>query len=225
MNSPNNSTWSAEQHEKVIATEDGDRFTWVIPCGNIALPSGRLVVCDPFVSLQPHDNLYVLVPPGNYPVSVTLADVSKNLDRSHIREAYATVRITDGLEAYCQVIPLIRGKMPDPLFGQDKFVGFIVDSGTACFVDDMVIANAMPSAESWYEDVFDNASDDSWFNQMDDPGKIRQGIANIRLPYAANGENIVVIHSGWGDGAYQVIGSFDTANHLLAVHIDFLVIR
>jgi hypothetical protein len=34
-----------------------------------------------------------------------------------------------------------------------------------------------------------------------------------------------LFHSGWGDGVYPVIGSFDSAGHLHAAHIDFLVLK
>lgn len=224
MSWPNDETWSAEKHEQTVATENGERFLWVVDCGYLALPSGKLVACDPFVFLQESDNAYVPVPPGRYPVSVTLADVSKNLDRGEIREAYATVRIADGAEAYRCALPLVRdGESREPL-PDDEFIGFAVDAGTACFVDDAVVAGCMPPGVDWHETLFDNGRDDSWFEQMDDPNHIRFGLANITLPLAQNGENIIIIHSGWGDGYYPVVGSFDANHQLLAVHIDFGVV-
>jgi len=60
---------------------------------------------------------------------------------------------------------------------------------------------------------------------MDDPKHIRVGVANIRLPLARSNENIIIIHSGWGDGVYPVVGSFDARHQLLAVHIDFFVVQ
>jgi hypothetical protein len=157
-------------------------------------------------------------------VSVTLADLSENLDGSDIREAYATVRIADGPEVYRRALPLARdGESRKPL-DDGTFIGFGVDSGTACFVDDEAVTNFMPANVDWYETLFDNGSDDSWFAQMDDPNHIRFGLANLVLPLAQNGENIIIIHSGWGDGRYPVVGSFDASHQLLAVHIDFFVI-
>jgi hypothetical protein len=224
MTWPNDETWSAEKHEQIVTGEDGSRFTWVVDCGHLTLPSGKLVACDPFVFLQESDNRHVLVPPGRYPVSVTLADVSENFDRSDIREAYATVRFANGPEAYRRALPLARdGESREPLDG-DSFIGFSVDAGTACFVDDEAVANCMPADANWYETLFDNGGDDSWFAQMDDPNHIRPGLANIMLPLAQNGENIIIIHSGWGDGSYPVVGSFDANDQLLAVHIDFFVV-
>jgi len=81
----------------------------------------------------------------------------------------------------------------------------------------------MPADEDWYETIFDNGTPTSWFASMDDPDHIREGIANIPLPQAGDGANIVVFRSGWGDGHYPTIGGFDSEGALVAVHLDFFV--
>jgi hypothetical protein len=58
---------------------------------------------------------------------------------------------------------------------------------------------------------------------MDSPDHIRAGIANIRLPNATDDANIVICHSGWGDGFYPVVGGYDAAGSLVGVHIDLLI--
>ena len=60
---------------------------------------------------------------------------------------------------------------------------------------------------------------------MDDPAHIREGIANITLPLAKNGENLILFHSGWGDGCYPIVGSFDSKGNIVAAHIDFFVLK
>jgi hypothetical protein len=152
-----------------------------------------------------------------------VADVSENFDRSEIREAYATVRIAPGTDAYRRALPLACEGESRAAFSDDNVTGFGVDAGTACFVDDEAVAKFMPTDVDWYETFFDNGYGDSWFAQMDDPNHIRFGLANITLPLAQNGENILIIHSGWGDGAYPVVGSFNATDQLVAVHIDFLL--
>lgn len=225
MTWPNHPGWSAERDQQLVATDKGNRFTWVVDCGSLVLPSGRLVACDPFAFLQARDNPFVPVARGEYPVTVTLADVSEHLDRSHVREAYATLRLADGKESHRRVLPLAREGEPRPVLAEGESMGFPVDAGTSCLVDDLAVQECMPSPDTWYAELFDNSRDDCWFQRMDDPQHIRAGIANIRLPHARNGENIVIIHSGWGDGVYPVVGSYDASGRLLAVPIDFLVIR
>jgi len=221
---PNNPAWGALQNEKTIQTKEGGRFVWTVACGELFLPSGRLVACDPFVFLEPRNNPHVLVPQGRFPVIVTLADVSAAQDRSHIREAYASVVFSSGPEAYRKTIPLAREGEERIETEGDDFVVFGVDAGTACFVDDAVIGQCMPEPSTWYEGLFENSQPDCWFRRMDDPQHIREGIANISLPLAKDGENLILFHSGWGDGVYPVVGSFDSDGNLLAAHIDFLVV-
>jgi hypothetical protein len=222
---PNHSTWAPLKNEETIQTEDGPRFLWTVPCGELGLPSGRLVACDPFVSLELANNPYVPVPKGRFPVLVTLADVSKEQNRSHLREAYASIIFSPGKETHRKALSLAKDGQVRPKPKGDQFAGFSVDAGTACFVDDSVIGPCMPDPKTWYEGVFDNSTPDCWFKRMDDPNHIREGIANIVLPLARHSENLILFHSGWGDGVYPVVGSFDTAGQLLAAHIDFFVIQ
>lgn len=221
---PNHPTWGALKNGETIQTEDGPRFVWTVPCGELLVPSGRLVACDPFAYLEPKNNPCVRVPKGKFPVVVTLADVSKEQDKSQIREAYASIIFSSESESNRRAIPLLKeGEIAGETKG-DEFIGFDVDAGTACFVDDSVVERCMPAPSTWYEDLFDNPSSESWFSRMDDPNHIREGIANIRLPLGTKSENLILFHSGWGDGCYPVIGSFDSSGEMIAAHIDFFVL-
>jgi hypothetical protein len=102
-----------------------------------------------------------------------------------------------------------------------------VDAGTACFVDEGALGRGMPDERDWLAQIFDNDTPDCWFAHMDDPAHIRPGLANIPLPLTAKDSsagNIVIVHSGWGDGVYPVVGGYDATGVLVRVHIDFLVV-
>jgi hypothetical protein len=221
---PNNASWCALKNGVSVESKDGPRYVECVDCGEIFLPGGRLAVCDPFVFLSPTDMPFIAVPKGRFPVRVTVADVSPNQDRTHLREAYASVIFAGEEESMRRTIPLVKDGEDPPLLSGDAFMGFAVDAGTACFVDESVVAGCMPDPSRWYEDLFENERDDCWFRRMDDPKHIRAGIANIALPLARNGENLVLFHSGWGDGVFPVIGSYSADGRLLAVHIDFFVV-
>ncbi len=222
---PNLPTWGALKDNETVQTVDGPIFLRKVHCGELFLPSGKVVACDPFVTLSPIDCPFVVTPAGRFPVFVTLADVSEKQDRSHIREAYASIVFSTEREKSRKVLPLAKDGQPRLEMRGEEFVGFCVDAGTACFVDATVVGPCMPDPKTWYHDLFENDQSDCWFKRMDDPQHIRAGIANIVLPLAKRGENLILFHSGWGDGVYPVIGSFDSAGNLLAVHIDFLVIK
>jgi uncharacterized protein DUF4241 len=106
---------------------------------------------------------------------------------------------------------------------ENDFIGFAVDAGTACFIDELAVQRAMPDREKWGDEIFENDDPNCWFNLMDNPNHIRAGLANIDLPLATDCSNVVIIQSGHGDGVYPVVGGFDAAGRLVAVHIDFMV--
>lgn len=188
----------------------------VVDLGLLHVPSGRLEASDPFVNLG--EGLVVAVPPGSYPVKVTIADVSDEQDRSHLRESYLSVVIADGTPARIEYLAP-EGTEPAP---PGEFYGVPVDAGTVGFADATAVAGCMPESD-WYEGVFDTGEDDSWFALMDSSDHLVEGCANIVMPLAQHGENVVLAHSGWGDGFYPLVGSYDAAGNLLGVHIDLLI--
>jgi hypothetical protein len=53
---PNIPNWAALKNGVTVQTDKGPRFLWTVACGELLLPSGRLVACDPFVFLEPSNN-------------------------------------------------------------------------------------------------------------------------------------------------------------------------
>jgi len=196
---------------------EGTRYAHEVhDLGTVRVPSGRLEASDPFVTLG--EGLVVAVPPGDHPVRVTVADVSDEQDGSHLREAYLSVVLADGVAARSETLtPVGREPAPD-----GEFYGVGVDAGTVGFADADAIGRCMPEG-NWYEMVFDNGRPDAWFDRMDDESHLRGGCANIVMPAATSGENVVLCHSGWGDGFYPVVGTYDADDRLLGVHLDLLV--
>ena len=150
---------------------------------------------------------------------MTLADVSQRQDGSHLRETYLSVIIAD------RDVARIMAVTPDgeEPYGHDaSFIGIPVDAGTVGFVDVEAVERCMPDAV-WFDEVFDNDTDESWFSLLDSADHLREGSANIVMPLATDGENVVLTHSGWGDGVYPVLKTYDADGNLLGVHIDLFV--
>jgi hypothetical protein len=192
--------------------------------GVLRVPSGRLEASDPFVNLGEAGVAVVTdVPPGEYPVLLTVADTSVAQDGSEPREAYLSVVVAPG-EAVTIGPALPPGADEDALT-EDVYTAVPVDAGTVAFADADAVSTCMPADQgSWYSLVFDSGEPDSWFGLMDDPTHLRAGAANIVLPLAASGENLVLAHSGWGDGYYRVVKSYAADGALLGVHIDLEVV-
>ncbi|MFB9955634.1 DUF4241 domain-containing protein [Cellulomonas denverensis] len=196
---------------------EGWKYTHhVVDLGTLRLPSGRLEASDPFVALG--EGMVVRVPPGEYPVRVTVVDVSDAQDGSHLREAWLSVILADGEPA---TTPRLTpdGVTPEP----GLVYGVGVDAGTVAFADQEAVGRCMPPPMTWYDEVYDTGRPDSWFALMDSAEHLGPGLANITMPHATASENVVLSHSGWGDGFFPVVGGYDTDGRLLSVHIDLLV--
>lgn len=186
--------------------------------GTLRVPSGLVRACDPFMSLE--DGPVFVVPAGDHPVRVTIADVSPAQDGSHLREAYLTLVVADGTPATA-TYPDAHPEGPAP---EGEAWGVGVDTGTVALVDLDALTRCMPAdPRTWYDEVVDHAGPDSWFNRMEDAVP-RAGMADIVLPSAPAGENVVMTRSGWGDGFYPVVVTHDTAGRLLGLHIDLRVV-
>lgn len=186
--------------------------------GILRVPSGTLGVADPFVALdQP---ITVSIPPGDYSVAVTVADVSSEQDGSHLREAYLSLIISDAATATIDSVPGPDGPPED-----GSYFGVAVDAGTVAFFDAAAVEASMPNdGDTWYDEVFDTGEPGSWFDIMDSETPLRAGTANIAMPLATGGENVILAHSGWGDGFYPVLQTRDADGRLTGVHIDLQVV-
>lgn len=185
--------------------------------GDLHVPNGHVEASDPFVTLGTAGT--VTVPAGTYPVRLTVADVSPERDGSHLREAYLSLVIADG--DVSEVRPALFADA-EPL-ADGEYYGVGVDAGTVAFTDATAARTLMPAGDDWYDELYDTGDETGWFARMDDPEHLRDGAANIVLPLATAGENIVLAHSGWGDGFYPVLTTHDASGALLGLHIDLQV--
>lgn len=197
-----------------------------VDCGELWLKSGRLVPCDPFTSLQKSDNVQLALPPGRYPVVVTVADVSDAQDSSNEREAYLSLVLSDRPSVGWRFLVPLRVDDEDPGLDSHQFIGVTVDAGVVAFVDADAVERLMPDPDEldWYDELFYSGEDDAWGARAEDPDHLRAGCANIALPGAADGENLIFAYSGWGDGSYAVVGTYDAEGELTGVHIDLAIL-
>jgi hypothetical protein len=190
----------------------------VVDLGVLRVPSGLLGASDPYVELD--EGVVIPIPPGDYPVRVTIADVSEEQDGSHPREAYLSVVLSDSPTTTVAAASGVDGPPPE-----GQYFGVGVDAGTVAFVDSAAVAASMPAdGGTWYDDVFDSESPDAWFTIMDNDAPLPAGLANIVMPLAADGENVVLSHSGWGDGWYPVLETRNSDGELTGIHIDLQVV-
>ncbi|MFJ5921329.1 DUF4241 domain-containing protein [Kitasatospora sp. NPDC092948] len=168
-----------------------DRTATVValPETELALPTGRLVACDPVVGLvDENEPFLVVVPPGRYPVTLAVVEVRNAYGpgSSDTRTAAALLRVGDRPAVWWQ-LALSEGQDEQAL-GQDDFFGYGVDAGAGCFLDASAVG---PIGELVEQDA------DPVVDAIHDAGHRPATVAD-----PATGHTMVAFRTGWGDGHY-----------------------
>lgn len=153
--------------------------------GQLNLPTGEIIACDPLVTRPGWPSLARKVRPGSYSVS---------LYEAHGRVALAALRFAPGKPAKWE-IAIVPGQDPVTL-NADEIFGYPVDAGLGSFMDQtaMVLMDAerdkLGPEKNYYDDVL--AAE---FAPHGDRFVMHQ-------PAEGNLVNIAMFWSGWGDGFY-----------------------
>ncbi|MGC1209910.1 MAG: DUF4241 domain-containing protein [Micromonospora sp.] len=162
--------------------------------GQLHLPSGRLIADDPSSLDLGARPFSVTVPPGTYPVSVSLATFVD--DPGHSRVTAARLDVGDRQAVRWELALRDGQELLD--LGYQEFFGFGVDAGMACFVD----------------------ADSS--DRMKDVWRTLGGLVEPRYRTIASGD-MVAWSSGWGDGTYPTWIGYDTTGAVTCFVADMLL--
>ena len=183
----------------------------VASAGDLSLPSGRLVACDP--GLLMHQDAWPAfsrtVTPGSYPVHVSTA----NFENGNVRVAQAAVILNTAPPVRFELAT--RPGEDVATLGADEVFAHGVDSGTSCFVDVDAAQLILERCKDW---------DYCWkggFAELRTPGQNRCKNAVID---PASGLNMIVFESGIGDGRYASYWGFDSHDQLVCLVTDFNLI-
>ncbi len=209
---------TAEFHameDGVVTRSNGASVTLrTVDAGVLRVPSGLVEASDPFDYLG--EGLTFPVPPGEYPVVLTMADVSPAQDGSLEREAYLSLKLADG---DVDVVKAGLSTLGEPEDGVPY--GVSVDEDLAGFADHVAASGCVPTSD-WYDEILDVEDDESWISLVDSADHIQKGVANIVMPWATAGENVVMCQPSWGRGFYPVMASYDSDGTLLGLHIQLI---
>jgi Protein of unknown function (DUF4241) len=182
----------------------------VLPAGMLRMPSGRLIAADPGwidFECQPFTEA---VPPGEYPV---LVSVVRWVDDLEERVAAAKLAIrSDPVVSW--ELALLPGQDPQTL-PEGGYFGFAVDTARAGLFD----AVAVPAlARIFADDTWDDTGF-GWRVLVDMFGDKVTG----EFSDPDSGANLIAFETGWGDGAYPTwIGrsaSGDIACFVAEMHV------
>ena len=167
--------------------------------GELTLPSGRIIACDPMVEpdLPP---FAVTVPPGTWPVGVTIAHAP---DDQRIAAAWIRVSTVEPVR-WEAAQRTGRPERESPAYGVDSGIGgFVSPEGAAVFatqLDDDTIETFQTALEAAYVPTREWAV----------------------VPIAGtDGLNIAACSSGLGDGSYASFWGYDPEGRVVCLLTDF----
>lgn len=200
---------------RTIETGDGPVTLKMHKIGDLIVPTGFIVACDPFVFFDSVP-FTTPIPAGTYPIILSVAD----FPGSDQRVAFAKLHVSDQ-----ETVRWEMALLPDQdrgSLGEDEIFGYPVDAGTGCFMDaetaDVILEKL--ENEVWTEDY---SHSDFMISEMGKTYVNTWGWANFTLDETEG--NLIFFTSGWGDGAYASYFGFDAEGKVTSLVTDFALIE
>lgn len=178
--------------------EMAEREISAITIGELELPTGEIVACDPLITGLSRPAFNRKVKPGRYPVTLLQA-------QGYI--AAAVLRFNPGLPVRWELATFAPHREP---FYESEFLEFIVDDAVAAFMDKSVLT-LMSDPEELDDYLADVACSIERFG-MDNP-------------IEGNPINLAMFDTGYGDGGYRSFWGLDAASEPLLLMTDFEVLE
>lgn len=194
---------------QIIDTEFGIMNIEKVEAGKIKLLTGKIIATDPILLYD--DECYSEhVKPGIYSVNIYVGKAEKRKKQTIAAEIKFSNK-----EPVKWEMALLEGESAKA-FGLDEFMGYEVENGLGCFMDEKVM------------EMLDLLSED----ELDDYEiRIKDTVRNSDCSCAdiimdeKSGLNIIVFASGWNEGTFPTYCGFDENNKLSRLVTDFMVVE
>jgi hypothetical protein len=185
--------------------------------GNVHLPTGRIVACDPYILEDIEFPFAVEVTPGDYPVILTVANCR---DRPDIRFgspriAFARIQVRDEMPVTWEMA-LYPGQNAGQ-FKDDEITGYGVDAGTGCFMDQAAVPILEARAGGDKNDTYFDAVMEAKYSLPD-------VLAGNFVVDESKNLNMILFQSGWGDGYYASYWGFNAQHEPVCLVTDFNIL-
>ncbi|MDN3025096.1 DUF4241 domain-containing protein [Streptomyces sp. S.PB5] len=212
--SPRDYTWLFTQGSTFSYESGTTGVIHIADGGQLDLPTGHLVACDPFVYLGSGDiePFTVTVAPGRYRVEAAVATLTRPDEpadaRPHRRVAAARLVIREEPTVTWE-LALLPGQDPAEL-KDDEFFGYGVDAGTGCFYD-AAAEQSFPETEEEEGPLWDAFENSDW---SEGPHLVTS---------TRTGHTLAAFTSGWGDGLYPTWVGRTATGEVACFVTDFFV--
>lgn len=194
---------------RMIDTEFGRMNIEKIEAGKLNLTTGKIIATDPIL-MYDDESYSEYVKPGIYTVNIYVGKTDNRKKQTVVAE----IRFNDNDPVKWEMA-LLKGESAKG-FGIDEFMGYEVENGLGCFMDQHVMETL---------DVMDEEELEAYEKNIRETVKNSDcSCADIAID-KSNGGNIIVFASGWNDGTFPTYYGFDSGNKLARLVTDFMVIE
>lgn len=189
--------------------------------GDLVLPSGRLIACDPLMTLdsEPFD---LELAPGSYPAHLIIPEMR---DEKLIAYAVLTIRPTDVHR--WEIAPLPAGDDNGIFDAGDGDDGYPVQSSLGAFLD----RDTASALLSYHQLVMpeDNDFERHLWGRIHRRRRRNVGWATLdlhrdfQLPFR-DGRNVLAYDAGFGEGYYTTYVGYDADDEISSIVTDFEVL-
>ena len=181
--------------------------------GEVYLPTGQVVGCDPLVYSDTAEPYTVTVPAGTYPLYVWVAVLHRDGVEEQRRVAALQLVVSDEPPARYQMAMTAGRDLAD--LDEDSYFGFPVDAGTATLAD----LTAVRALADWDYERLDEVYIPAQSPLAPVPGGIYTAVTD-----EASGANLTAVASGWGDGVYPTFIGYAPSGVISSFTTDFMVV-
>lgn len=177
--------------------------------GEVELPSGRIVGCDPltFADMAPFARA---VPPGRYPATVWAEDRDGQLGDVGL----LATRVSDAPVATWELA--LREGQDAKALKDGEFFGMAVDAGMVALAD----AETMKAAEFRHDETAEK--EDSYFDDVDEAAF--ENRAALLTPVPGEPGNMAICNSG-GDGYFPCLWGLDAQGAPVVLVADLFAFK
>lgn len=199
----------------------------VMELGQLSVPTGALIACDPLYSLNRSTGEYFLTAPQGL-FTVETAVVKPDL---YNEACFAALRVlfSDSPVSYYAEALTGRENLSD--FEAGQFFGLNIKSGLVCICDIAARNAAIDFITLWYDEHPNENIYDSYFvrlfRQNAEKHPLYQPETGCWLNWRVPGTNMCVplCRSGFGDGVYPVYFGFNRRNEICQLVVHFIDIE
>jgi hypothetical protein len=183
------------------------------PAGEVRLPTGQVVGCDPLTDAHEASSFTVTAPAGTYPLYVWVAVLYR--DGVEQQRRVAALQLVDSDRPPVRYQMAITAGQDLPELGENSYFGFPVGAGTATLAD----LTAVRALATWDFERLDATYIPAQIPVAPVPGGIYTAVTD-----EATGANGTVVASGWGDGLYPTFIGYAPSGAVSSFITDFMVV-